>query len=51
MAFDREPTGVSRYNQQRNPDTYLAVIADRTRSIDGPPVRPQAVLPSGHDAT
>jgi hypothetical protein len=41
MSFDRERETLSKYHAQQNPDERLAKIAERTKSIDGLPVRVQ----------
>jgi Pyridoxamine 5'-phosphate oxidase len=46
MSFDRERDTLSRYHQTISEADRLAKIADRTRSIDGLPVRLQTRVPS-----
>lgn len=41
MAFDRERETLSKYHAQQDPEARLAVLSERTRSIDGLPTRPQ----------
>ena len=44
MAFDKERATLSKYHAQQDPEARLAVIAGRTRSIDGLPTRPQTIM-------
>ncbi|WP_426258316.1 pyridoxamine 5'-phosphate oxidase family protein [Sphingomonas sp. DC1600-2] len=46
MTLDRPRDTLVKYHAQQDPEARLAKIADRTTSIDGLPVRVQAVLPS-----
>ena len=46
LAFDKERTTLSRYHAQQAPVERLAKIAERTRSIDGLPVRVQTSMPA-----
>lgn len=45
MSFDRERETLSKYHAQQNPLDRLTKIAERTKSIDGLPVRVQTLLP------
>lgn len=47
MAFEAERQTLVKYHAQQDPAERLAKLAERTQSIDGLPVRPQAVLPGG----
>lgn len=49
MTLERERDTLSRYHAQQDPDARLAVIAGRTRSIDGLPVRVQTRMPAASD--
>ncbi|MBC7018003.1 pyridoxamine 5'-phosphate oxidase family protein, partial [Salmonella enterica subsp. enterica serovar Enteritidis] len=46
LTLDRPRDTLVKYHAQQEPAARLAKIADRTTSIDGLPVRVQAVLPS-----
>ncbi|WP_010184372.1 pyridoxamine 5'-phosphate oxidase family protein [Sphingomonas sp. PAMC 26605] len=46
MALDRERDTLVRFHAQQDPEARLAVIAKRTHSIDGLPVRVQTILPA-----
>ena len=46
MAFDRQRDTLSRYHAAQDPTERLSKIANRTRSIDGLPVRVQTLMPS-----
>lgn len=46
MTLERERDTLSRYHAQQDPDARLALIAERTRSIDGLPVRVQTLMPA-----
>lgn len=46
MAFERERDTLARYHEQNETQERLNAIADRTRSIDGLPVRVQDRFPS-----
>ncbi|CAN5387014.1 pyridoxamine 5'-phosphate oxidase family protein [soil metagenome] len=46
MTLDRQRLTLAKYHAQQEPEERLAKIADRTRSIDGLPVRVQQVMPS-----
>jgi len=46
MAFDRERHTLSRYHAAQDPEKRLAKIAERTKSIDGLPVRVQSHIPA-----
>ena len=46
MTLDRERETLVKYHAQVDPDARLAKIAGRTHSIDGLPVRVQAVIPA-----
>ena len=46
MTLDTERTTLTRYHAQQDPDARLAVLATRTRSIDGLPTRVQTVMPA-----
>jgi hypothetical protein len=46
MTFDRERETLSRYHAAQDPEERLSKIANRTRSIDGLPVRVQTAMPS-----
>lgn len=45
MNFERERETLSKYHAQQDPEARLAVIAQRTASIDGLPARPQTRMP------
>lgn len=45
LAFDRERQTLSKYHAQQDPQARLAVLASRSRSIDGLPTTPQAFIP------
>ncbi len=45
MELERERETLVRYHAQQAPDEHLVKIGDRTRSIDGLPVRVQTVMP------
>lgn len=45
MTFDRERETLSKYHRNADPVERLAVIATRTRSIDGLPTTPQTRMP------
>ena len=51
MVFDRERETLSRYHSAQDPVERLAKIANRTRSIDGLPLRVQTVMPSAGAAS
>ncbi len=46
MSFERERQTLSKYHAQQDPDARLAVISERTKSIDGLPTRPQTIMPA-----
>jgi hypothetical protein len=46
MAFERDRETLSRYHAAQDPDDRLSKIANRTRSIDGLPVRVQTLMPA-----
>ena len=46
MTFDAERQTLSKYHKAQDPAERLAVIAGRTQSIDGLPVRAQTFLPA-----
>ena len=46
MSFEQERTTLSRFHAQQDPDERLAKIAERTKSIDGLPVRVQTLMPA-----
>ena len=46
MAFERERETLSRYHAAQDPEDRLSKIANRTRSIDGLPVRVQTLMPA-----
>jgi hypothetical protein len=46
MSFDRERQTLLQYHAGLEPAERLAVIKDRTKSIDGLPVRVQTVMPA-----
>ena len=46
MTFDRERETLSRYHAAQDPAERLVVIASRTQSIDGLPLRVQTSIPS-----
>ena len=46
MSLERERHTLVKYHGQQDPAVRLAKIADRTRSIDGLPVRVQTVMPA-----
>lgn len=48
MTLEQERLTLVKYHAQQDPAARLAKIADRTASIDGLPVRVQAVMPA-HD--
>jgi len=45
MTLEKERLTLAKYHAQQPPEDRLARIADRTRSIDGLPVRVQQVMP------
>lgn len=45
MTFDRGRETLSKYHAQHDPEQRLATIANRTKSIDGLPVRVQTNIP------
>ena len=45
MTLDKERETLSKYHRSYDPETRMAKIADRTRSIDGLPVRVQSHIP------
>ena len=45
MTLDRERETLSKYHAQQDPEARLAVIAGRSKSIDGLPVRVQDRFP------
>ena len=45
MSFDRERETLSKYHAQQDPTERLSKIAERTKSIDGLPVRVQTLMP------
>ena len=45
MSFDRERETLSKYHAQQDPTARLTKIAERTKSIDGLPVRVQTLMP------
>jgi hypothetical protein len=45
MAFEAERPTLSKYHAQQDPEARLEVIATRTKSIDGLPVRVQSHMP------
>ena len=45
MALEKERPTLVKYHGQQDPAARLAKIADRTRSIDGLPVRVQTMMP------
>ncbi|MFA5965906.1 MAG: pyridoxamine 5'-phosphate oxidase family protein [Sphingomonas sp.] len=45
MTLDSQRLTLAKYHAQQAPEKRLAQIADRTRSIDGLPVRVQQVMP------
>lgn len=46
MTLDRPRDTLVKFHAQQDPDARLAVIAGRTHSIDGLPVRVQTILPA-----
>jgi Pyridoxamine 5'-phosphate oxidase len=50
MSFDRERETLSKYHAADDPADRMAKIAERTKSIDGLPVRGQSFLPWKADA-
>jgi len=46
MTLDRPRDTLVKFHAQQDPDARLAVIAKRTHSIDGLPVRVQTILPA-----
>lgn len=46
MTLDRERDTLSRYHAQQDPEARLAILAERTKSIDGLPVRVQTRMPA-----
>jgi hypothetical protein len=46
MSFERGRDTLSKYHAQQVPEERLAKIAERTKSIDGLPVRVQTVMPA-----
>lgn len=44
LQFDKERTTLSKYHAQQEPEARLAVLASRTKSIDGLPTRPQTIM-------
>jgi hypothetical protein len=46
MTLDRERDTLVKFHAQQDPDARLALIAKRTHSIDGLPVRVQTILPA-----
>jgi hypothetical protein len=46
MTLEKERLTLAKYHAQQPPEDRLARIADRTRSIDGLPVRVQQVMPA-----
>ena len=46
MTFDAKRQSLSKYHKAQDPAGRLAVIAGRTQSIDGLPVRAQTILPA-----
>lgn len=49
MSIDQQRDTLTKYHRQQDPAARLATIADRTQSIDGLPVRVQAVMPAWAD--
>ena len=45
MSFDHERETLSKYHGQQDPTERLSKIAERTKSIDGLPVRVQTLMP------
>jgi hypothetical protein len=50
MAMERERDTLTKYHAAQDPAQRLAQIQDRTRSIDGLPVRVQTSMPYDEQA-